>query len=189
MCRAAVSASLAKLKPGDVVVKVGSAEVTTFAEMVAAVQKANGPTPFVVQRTTDGVTSTVDTVVDVSTTKRWVPPTGGGEATGPSDVGAIGVTAAQFGPTQHNPLVPPKRRHLPARREDLLLRDGQLRRPPPTCTAITTPNGALLTSNPSGAPDLLLADLDLTQASGQFTEREPSRQPGTLHRRRAAVSA
>jgi membrane-associated protease RseP (regulator of RpoE activity) len=103
-CQGSGPAAAAGIKPGDVVVKVGSAEVNTFAEMVAAVQKANGPTPFVVQRTTDGVTSTVDTVVDVSTTKRWVPPTGGGEATGPSDVGAIGVTAAQFGPTQHNPL-------------------------------------------------------------------------------------
>ena len=33
-----------------------------------------------------------------------MPPAGGGEATGPSDVGAIGITAAQFGPTQYNPL-------------------------------------------------------------------------------------
>ena len=103
-CQGSGPAAAAGIKPGDVVVKVGSTEVNTFEEMVSAVQKASGPTPFVVQRTTDGVTSTLDTVVDVATTKRWVAPAGGGEAAGPSDVGAIGITAAQFGPTQHNPL-------------------------------------------------------------------------------------
>ena len=65
-------------------------------------QKSSGPTPFVLERTRDGVTSTVDTVIDVTSTKRWVAPAGGGEATGPSDVGAIGITAAQFGPTHYN---------------------------------------------------------------------------------------
>jgi membrane-associated protease RseP (regulator of RpoE activity) len=103
-CQGSGPAAAAGIKSGDVVVKVGSTEVSTFAEMVAAVQKASGPTPFVIERTVDGTTSTVDAVVDVATTKRWVPPAGGGEATGPSNVGAIGITAAQFGPTQHNPL-------------------------------------------------------------------------------------
>ena len=103
-CQGSGPAAAAGIQPGDVVVKVGSTEVGTFEEMVAAVQKANGPTSFVIERTVDGATSRLDTVVDVSTTKRWVPPAGGGEATGPSDVGAIGVTAAQFGPTQYNPL-------------------------------------------------------------------------------------
>ena len=97
-------AAAAGIQAGDVVVKVGSTEVNTFEEMVAAVQKSSGPTAFVVERTTDGATSTVDTVVDVTTTKRWVAPSGGGEATGPADVGAIGIVAAQFGPTQYNPL-------------------------------------------------------------------------------------
>ena len=101
-CAGSGPAAAAGIKPGDVVVKVGSTEVKTFEEMVLAVQKASGPTPFVLERTVDGTTSTVDIVVDVSTTKRWVAPAGGGEATGPSDVGAIGITAAQFGPTHYN---------------------------------------------------------------------------------------
>lgn len=103
-CSGSGPAAAAGIQPGDVVVKVGSTDVKTFEEMVSAVQKASGPTPFVVERTVDGTTATVDTVVDVSTTKRWVAPAGGGEATGPSDVGAIGVTAAQFGPTHYNVL-------------------------------------------------------------------------------------
>ncbi len=103
-CSGAGPAAAAGIQPGDVVVKVGSTDVTTFEEMVSAVQKASGPTPFVVERTVDGTTATVDTVVDVSTTKRWIAPPGGGEATGPSDVGAIGITAAQFGPTHYNVL-------------------------------------------------------------------------------------
>jgi membrane-associated protease RseP (regulator of RpoE activity) len=103
-CTGSGPAALAGIKPGDVVVKVGATQVDTFEEMVAAVQKATGPTPFVVERTVDGATATVDTVVDVSTTKRWLAPPGGGEATGPTDVGAIGITAAQFGPTHYNVL-------------------------------------------------------------------------------------
>lgn len=103
-CSGSGPAAAAGIQPGDVVVKVGPTDVKTFEEMVSAVQKASGPTPFVVERTVDGTTATVDTVVDVSTTKRWVAPAGGGEATGPSDVGAIGITAAQFGPTHYNVL-------------------------------------------------------------------------------------
>lgn len=103
-CSGSGPAAAAGIQPGDVVVKVGSTDVKTFEEMVSAVQKASGPTPFVLERTVDGTTATVDTVVDVSTTKRWVAPAGGGEATGPSDVGAIGITAAQFGPTHYNVL-------------------------------------------------------------------------------------
>ena len=41
---------------------------------------------------------------DVATTKRWVTPADGGETTGPSDVGSIGIAAAQFGPTHYNVL-------------------------------------------------------------------------------------
>jgi membrane-associated protease RseP (regulator of RpoE activity) len=54
--------------------------------------------------TASSVNYKVDTIVDVTTTKRWVAPSGGGEATGPSDVGAIGIIAAQFGPTRYNPV-------------------------------------------------------------------------------------
>jgi len=103
-CTGSGPAAAAGIQPGDVVVKVGPTEVNTFEEMVAAVQKAAGPTPFVLERTVDGATTTVNTVIDVTTTKRWVAPPGGGEATGPSDVGAIGIVAAQFGPTHHNVL-------------------------------------------------------------------------------------
>lgn len=101
-CTGTGPAAQAGIKAGDVVVKVGATDVKTFPEMVTAVQKSSGPTPFVVERTQDGQTSTVNTVVDVATTKRWVTPAGGGKATGPSDVGAIGISAAEFGPTQYN---------------------------------------------------------------------------------------
>jgi predicted amidohydrolase len=41
----------------------------------------------------------------------------------------------------------------------------------PTCTALATPDGDLLASHPSGAPGLLPADLDLTQATGLLARR------------------
>ena len=44
----------------------------------------------------------MNTVVDVTKTQRWVTPADGGEATGPSEVGAIGISAAEFGPTHYN---------------------------------------------------------------------------------------
>jgi len=104
-CTGTGPAAQAGLKPGDVVVAVGGTPVTTFPEMVTAVQKSSGPTPFVVERTLpDGTTGKVDTVIDVTTTKRWVPGPDGSPATGPSDVGAIGISAAQFGPTQYTVL-------------------------------------------------------------------------------------
>ena len=103
-CTGTGPAALAGIKAGDVVVKVGSTPVATFQDMVTEVRKSSGPTLFVIERTEDGKTTTVDTVVDVTTTKRWVAPVGGGEATGPSDVGSIGIAAAQFGPTHYNPL-------------------------------------------------------------------------------------
>lgn len=103
-CTGSGPAAAAGIQAGDVVVKVGATEVSTFEEMVAAVQKASGPTPFVVERTVDGATTAVTTTVDVTTTKRWVAPAGGGEAVGPSDVGAIGIVAAQFPPTRYNPV-------------------------------------------------------------------------------------
>ncbi|HPY24169.1 MAG: hypothetical protein QG655_1554 [Actinomycetota bacterium] len=103
-CTGVGPAAVAGIEPGDVVVKVGGAEVKTFEQMVAAVQKSSGPTPFVLERNENGTTVTIDTVVDVTTTKRWVAKPDGGQVTGPTDVGAIGITAAQFGPTQYNPL-------------------------------------------------------------------------------------
>ena len=103
-CTGTGPAAQAGIEAGDVVVKVGGTEVSTFEEMVTEVRKSSGPTPFVVERTVDGTTTTVDTIVDVVTTKRWVAPSGGGDATGPSDVGSIGIGAAQFGPTHYNAL-------------------------------------------------------------------------------------
>lgn len=103
-CTGVGPAAVAGIKPGDVVVKVGNVEVNTFEEMVAAVQKSLGPTPFVVERTENGTTTTVDTTVDVTSTQRWVAKPDGGQPAGPSDVGAIGITAAQFGPTHYTPL-------------------------------------------------------------------------------------
>jgi membrane-associated protease RseP (regulator of RpoE activity) len=83
---------------------VGATPVGTFEDMVTEVRKSSGPTAFVIERTADGQTTTVDAIVDVATTKRWITPADGGEATGPSDVGSIGIGAAQFGPTHYNPL-------------------------------------------------------------------------------------
>jgi membrane-associated protease RseP (regulator of RpoE activity) len=103
-CTGTGPAALAGIKAGDVVVKVGATPVATFEDMVTEVRKSSGPTPFTVERTVDGTTTTVDAMVDVATTKRWITPADGGEATGPSDVGSIGIGAAQFGPTHYNPL-------------------------------------------------------------------------------------
>ena len=103
-CTGTGPAAQAGITAGDVVVKVGGTEVSTFEQMVTEVRKSSGPTPFVVERTIDGTTTTVDTIVDVATTKRWIAPSGGGDATGPSDVGSIGIGAAQFGPTHYNAL-------------------------------------------------------------------------------------
>lgn len=103
-CVGAGPAAAAGIRAGDVIVRVGDTPVSTFAEMVTAVQKASGPTSFVVERTVDGVTTEVDTIVDVTTTQRWVAPAAGGEPAGPSDVGAIGIKAAEIGPTHYNAL-------------------------------------------------------------------------------------
>ncbi len=92
-------AAIAGIRPGDTVVKVGNTNVANFDEMVTAVRKLDGPTPFVVER--DG--SQFTTTVDVTQTQRWVGNEEGADA-GPSTVGAIGVSAAQFPPTQYNAL-------------------------------------------------------------------------------------
>ena len=97
-------AAAAGIQAGDTVVKVGGTDVKNFQEMVAAVQKASGPTPFVVERTQNGTTTAMTTVVDVTPTQRWVAKKDGSKETAPATVGAIGVGAASFGPTQYNPL-------------------------------------------------------------------------------------
>ena len=74
-CTGIGPAAQAGIQAGDVVVAVGGTPVASFEEMVTEVRKASGPTP-----------------------------PGGGDATGPVDVGSIGIAAAQFGPTHYNPL-------------------------------------------------------------------------------------
>ncbi|BBZ75209.1 zinc metalloprotease Rip1 [Mycolicibacterium anyangense] len=102
-CTGPGPAAMAGIKPGDAVVKVGDTTVKNFDEMVAAVRKASGPTPFVVQRTQNGDVYEFTTNVDVVPTQRWTTKDGSKESA-PSNVGAVGIAAANFGPTQYNPL-------------------------------------------------------------------------------------
>ncbi|HEX3546644.1 MAG TPA: M50 family metallopeptidase [Mycobacterium sp.] len=96
-CMGPGPAALAGIKPGDTVVKVGDKPVATFEDMAAAIRPLHGPTQVVVLR--DG--KQITTVVDVTRTERWLK----NSDTAPSDVGAIGVRAAQPpGFTHYNPL-------------------------------------------------------------------------------------
>ena len=95
-CGGVGPAAAAGLKSGDVVTKVGSTNVANYEEMVAAVRKSNGPTPFVVKR--DGKELTL--TVNVQPTKRWLSDSAQ-EAT---TVGTIGVAEGVIGPKQYNPL-------------------------------------------------------------------------------------
>jgi membrane-associated protease RseP (regulator of RpoE activity) len=98
-CAGPGPAAAAGIKPGDVVVKVGSTPVADFIELTTAVQKQHGTVPIVIER--DGTTMTK--YVDVTQTQRWVADgAGAAGASKPSTVGAIGVAAAQFGPTHYN---------------------------------------------------------------------------------------
>ncbi len=87
-------AALAGIRSGDVIVQVGNTGVQTFEEAKAALQKASGPTPIVIER--DGSRQTV--VVDVAQTQRFTSE----DAKAPSTVGAIGIGGAQVPPTQYN---------------------------------------------------------------------------------------
>jgi len=94
-CTGPGPAAEAGIRAGDVIVKVGDTSVSTFDEARTALQAASGPTTVVYER--DG--KATSTVVDVTRTQRF---TGDGDA--PTTVGAIGIAAAYFGPTQYNPL-------------------------------------------------------------------------------------
>lgn len=98
-CTGVGPAATAGIRPGDVVVKVGEAPVATFDDLVKAVRKLDGPTPFTVER--GGQTFT--TVVNVTPTQRWTVEEGADEAT-PTTVGAVGIAPATFPPTQYNAL-------------------------------------------------------------------------------------
>jgi membrane-associated protease RseP (regulator of RpoE activity) len=96
-CTGPGPAALAGIKPGDTVVKVGDKPVATFEDMAAAIRPLNGPTQVVVLRAGKQVTTTVD----VTRAKRWLKSSD----TAPTDVGAIGVQAAEPpGFTQYNPV-------------------------------------------------------------------------------------
>jgi membrane-associated protease RseP (regulator of RpoE activity) len=94
-CTGPGPAAEAGIRAGDVIVKVGDTDVATFDEARVALQKSSGPTPIGIER--DGAELTK--IVDVTQTQRFT-----GEGDQPTTVGAIGIAAAQFGPTQHNAL-------------------------------------------------------------------------------------
>ncbi|WP_445169665.1 M50 family metallopeptidase [Mycolicibacterium sp. Dal123E01] len=105
-CAGPGPAALAGIKPGDVVLKVGNTDVKNFDEMVTAVRKASGPTPFVVQRSENGATRDFTTTVDVEPTQRYVAKSAKDTDAEPvpTSVGAVGVSMAMFPPTQYNVL-------------------------------------------------------------------------------------
>jgi membrane-associated protease RseP (regulator of RpoE activity) len=94
-CSGPGPAAQAGIRAGDVIVKVGDTPVSTFDEARIALQGSVGPTTVVYER--DG--QPTSTVVNVTSTQRFT-----GEGDQPSTVGAIGIAAAYFGPTQYNPL-------------------------------------------------------------------------------------
>jgi membrane-associated protease RseP (regulator of RpoE activity) len=94
-CTGPGPAAEAGIRAGDVILQVGDTSVATFDEARTALQKASGPTPIVFERGGEKIS----TVVDVTRTQRFT-----GEGDEPATVGAIGISAAQFGPTQYNPL-------------------------------------------------------------------------------------
>jgi len=92
-CEGIGPAAAAGIKTGDVIVKVGDKDVHNADEMVAAVRALTGPTQFVVER--DGTKFT--TMVDVTRNQRWISK----DAQTPSTVGAVGISAADFGPVKY----------------------------------------------------------------------------------------
>ncbi|BBX03219.1 zinc metalloprotease [Mycolicibacterium moriokaense] len=94
-CTGPGPAAEAGIRAGDVIVKVGDTPVATFDEARTALQAASGQTTVVYER--DG--QPASTVVNVAQTQRFL-----GDSDQPTTVGAIGIAAAEFGPTQYNPL-------------------------------------------------------------------------------------
>ena len=86
-CAGPGPAALAGIKPGDTVIKVGDKPVSTFEDMAAAIRPMTGPTQVVVVR--DG--KQITTTVDVTRSQRWLKDSDAA----PTDVGAIGVRAAE----------------------------------------------------------------------------------------------
>ncbi len=94
-CTGPGPAAEAGIRSGDVIVKVGDSSVGTFDEARTALQKASGPTPVVFERNGQKIAA----VVNVAQTQRLDD-----KGDKMSTVGAIGISAAQFGPTHYNPL-------------------------------------------------------------------------------------
>ncbi|MCV7154735.1 M50 family metallopeptidase [Mycolicibacterium pyrenivorans] len=94
-CSGPGPAAEAGIRAGDVIVKVGDTPVSTFDEARTALQKSSGPTLVGYERDGEQLSS----VVNVTQTKRFT-----GEGDEITTVGAIGIAAAYFGPTQYNPL-------------------------------------------------------------------------------------
>ncbi|TFV56503.1 RIP metalloprotease [Mycobacterium sp. PS03-16] len=94
-CTGPGPAAEAGIRAGDVIVEVGDTPVSTFDEARTALQESSGATPVVVER--DG--QRLPLTVDVQATQRFTGTDGR-----PTTVGAIGIAAAQFGPTQYNAL-------------------------------------------------------------------------------------
>ncbi|MDZ4268538.1 MAG: M50 family metallopeptidase [Mycobacterium sp.] len=94
-CSGPGPAAEAGIRAGDVIVKVGDTPVSTFDEARTALQKASGPTLVGYERDGEQLSS----VVNVTQTQRFT-----GEGDEIATVGAIGIAAAYFGPTQYNPL-------------------------------------------------------------------------------------
>ncbi|MGY4652097.1 M50 family metallopeptidase [Mycobacterium sp. URHB0021] len=93
-CTGPGPAAEAGIRSGDVIVKVGDSSVGTFEEARTALQKASGPTPVVFERNGEKIAA----VVNVARTQRLDD-----KGDKMSTVGAIGISAAQFGPTHYNP--------------------------------------------------------------------------------------
>jgi membrane-associated protease RseP (regulator of RpoE activity) len=98
-CTGPGPAAVAGIRPGDVVVKVGDTQVSTFDDMAAAVHKLHGTVPVVVER--DG--TPITTYVDVTPTQRFVSDRKGGQPSAYT-VGAIGVGAVRPTPTHYGVL-------------------------------------------------------------------------------------
>lgn len=98
-CSGSSPASLAGIRPGDVITSVGGIETETFSDVVDAVQPLSGTVDFVVER--DGEELTLP--VQIQQAQRWVTD-GTEDGLRSVTVGAVGVSRAVVGPTQYNAL-------------------------------------------------------------------------------------
>lgn len=98
-CSGAGPAEDAGVRVGDVITAVDGTPTPTFADVVAATQPLTGTAVFTIER--DG--QTLELPITVTPAERLVLR-GGSTTPEPATVGAIGVGAQQYGPTQYNAL-------------------------------------------------------------------------------------